>query len=339
MEIKEIKDINIWEQFASNYKPNTFLQSWGWGEYQKLSGNKIFRLGLFDNGQVIGVCLATKIKARKGPLLYCQHGPLMDWKEPRQFEVFLDELYNIGKNEGVWFIRVTPLMEDLPHNLTLIKSLAFNKAPVHNIDAQITLVLDLSFDEEILLQNMRKSTRYEIRKAKKAGVTVFRKQGKDALKQFYDLYVVMQKRQRFIPYPYERFENECKAFVPLRQQEIFFTEYKGEVLSTAIINFYGQTAFYNHGAAILKHPKVSSSHILLWETIKYSRIRGCRFYNFWGGIAPEENKKHHWWGITVFKRGFGGKQVNYIHAQDFHLSRGYYLTYLIETFNRKRRGL
>lgn len=336
MEIKEINDKVVWESFAASFLPNTFLQSWGWGEYQKLSGNKIFRLGLFEKGTLKGVCLASLIKAKKGPFLYCQHGPLIDWRNKGYLEVFLSKLKDLGKREGAWFIRLTPQIEDTSDNQALFKSLAFVKAPVHNVDAQITLVLDLSPDREFLLKNIRKSTRYEIKKAQKAGVNVYSKKGGEALKGFYSLYCTMQKRQKFIPYPYERFEKEFQAFSPLKQQEIFFAEYKDKILASAIINFYGETAFYDHGASLLNH-SVSTSHLLQWEVIEYARKKGYRFYNLWGGIAP--NERHPWWGITVFKKGFGGKQINYIHAQDLPLGRGYYLAYIIERIYRRKRGL
>lgn len=336
MKIEIIYEKDMWERFASAHIPNTFLQSWGWGEYQQLSGNKIYRLGLFDKGTLVGVCLASLIKAKKGSFLYCQHGPLINWHKRDYFRAFLDKLKNIGEEEGAWFIRLTPLLEETDDSRAFLKSLAFTMAPVHNVDAQITFILDITQSLEVLFKNMRKSTRYEIKKAERAGVFVFKEAGERALKRFYNLYVAMQKRQKFIPYPYERFEKEYKAFSPLKQQEIFFAEYKDKILASAIINFYGQTAFYNHGASLLNHG-VSTSHLLQWEIIKYARKKGYRFYNLWGGIAP--NERHPWWGITIFKRGFGGQQVDYLHAQDLPLRRGYYLSFLIEKIERIKRGL
>jgi lipid II:glycine glycyltransferase (peptidoglycan interpeptide bridge formation enzyme) len=38
-------------------------------------------------------------------------------------------------------------------------------------------------------------------------------------------------------------------------------------------------------------------------------------YNFWG-VAPIDSKDHRFSGISIFKRGFGGEDVQYLHAQD-----------------------
>jgi len=47
MEIKEINNKEIWENFLSAIKKKTFLNSWNWGEFQKKEGNKIWRLGIY----------------------------------------------------------------------------------------------------------------------------------------------------------------------------------------------------------------------------------------------------------------------------------------------------
>ena len=66
MEVKEIQDKNIWENFLSEYEEKTFLQSWNWGEFQEIMGNKIWRLGVYDKENLIGLALMSKIKARRG---------------------------------------------------------------------------------------------------------------------------------------------------------------------------------------------------------------------------------------------------------------------------------
>ena len=48
MEIREIKDKKIWEDFLSRCEEKTFLQSWNWGEFQKMTGDKIWRLGVYQ---------------------------------------------------------------------------------------------------------------------------------------------------------------------------------------------------------------------------------------------------------------------------------------------------
>ena len=43
--------------------------------------------------------------------------------------------------------------------------------------------------------------------------------------------------------------------------------------------------------------------------------------------------------FLVFKKGFGGFQTDYLHAQDLPLSFGYWINWAIENFRRRKRHL
>ncbi len=72
MEVKEITQKEIWENFFLECHEKTFLQSWNWGEFQERMGNKIWRLGIYsneqrtaNNEQLLAVALITKIRAKR----------------------------------------------------------------------------------------------------------------------------------------------------------------------------------------------------------------------------------------------------------------------------------
>ena len=74
LKLKEITQKEIWENFLLNQKEKTFLDSWNWGEFQKMMGEKIWRLGVFDKKRLIAVSLVIKTKAKRGTFLFCPHG-------------------------------------------------------------------------------------------------------------------------------------------------------------------------------------------------------------------------------------------------------------------------
>jgi lipid II:glycine glycyltransferase (peptidoglycan interpeptide bridge formation enzyme) len=115
-------------------------------------------------------------------------------------------------------------------------------------------------------------------------------------------------------------------------------KYKGEVISSSMIIFWQDTAFYHQGASSLKHPKIPVSYLLQWETIKEAKKRNLNLYNFWG-IAPEGRKSHPWAGLTLFKKGFGGYVKKYVETQDLPLSQRYWLTFVFESLRRIKRDL
>jgi len=55
MEIREIVQKEIWEDFLLKCKEKTFLQSWNWGEFQEKMGNKIWRFGVYEGENLLGV--------------------------------------------------------------------------------------------------------------------------------------------------------------------------------------------------------------------------------------------------------------------------------------------
>ena len=62
-------------------------------------------------------------------------------------------------------------------------------------------------------------------------------------------------------------------------------------------------------------------------------------YNFWG-VSPAENRNHRFYGISIFKRGFGGKDFEYLHAQDLVISYSKYIVnYVVETARKRLRNV
>ena len=177
MEIKEIKNKDIWEDFLGGCKEKSFLQSWNWGEFQERMGNKIWRLGIYDNDELISTVLVSKISAKRGNFLLIQHGPNIKpqaTRDKRQVLItLLEELQKIGKGEKADFIRMAPLLERNEENQNILKKLGFREAPMHANAYEATWKLDITIPEEELLQNMRKTTRYLIRQAiKNTDITV-----------------------------------------------------------------------------------------------------------------------------------------------------------------------
>jgi lipid II:glycine glycyltransferase (peptidoglycan interpeptide bridge formation enzyme) len=77
--------------------------------------------------------------------------------------------------------------------------------------------------------------------------------------------------------------------------------------------------------------------VLQWAASRDAKKRGMQVYNFWG-IAPENNPNHPWRGITLFKKGFGGRNIEYIHAQDLAVSPLYIIPRTIEMVRRVVKG-
>lgn len=335
MIIEEIQEKELWESYllsSSDVPP--FFQSWNWSLVQERLGNKVFRLGMFEEKNLVGVCLAVLIAARRGKYLHLRHGPVFT-DFTKNFDEFLPFVTRFIHTHRVSFLRMSPLLPQERFDMSFLRSRGFRNAPIHNMDAENGWVLDIQKTDEELLAGMRKTTRYLVRKAEKSDLTIRKTTDPKDFKKFLDLYEITSKRHKFVPH--RGMEEELEIFGKDNQSALFLVEYKRNVIAGALIIFYGKQAIYHHAASDDTYRDIPAAYGLQWAIIKEARSMGKTVYNFWG-VVPPEKPKHPWQGLTLFKTGFGGRRVNYIHAQDLPLLLTYWKTHVIENLWRIRRG-
>ncbi|GAG46184.1 unnamed protein product, partial [marine sediment metagenome] len=145
------------------------------------------------------------------------------------------------------------------------------------------------------------------------------------------------EREQFHPFSLQCLKNEFQVFIDDDQILVFLGKYKNEVIAGAMLIFWQDTAFYHQGASLRKYAKIPVNYLLQWEAIKEAKRRGMRYYSFWG-IAPEDKPNHPWKGLTLFKKGFGGRPEEYVKTQDFVLSSRYWPNYIVERARKLKRG-
>lgn len=332
--LEEISDKKIWETFLlTKTDVHPFFQSWNWGEVQKNLGNSIVRFGLYDDQNLVGICLVVLLHARRGHYFHLRHGPvLLDFQ--KHFPQFLELFKEMTKKYDMDFLRMSPILPET-FDMPFLRNLGFRNAPIHNMDAENTCVLDLEKDEESLLAQMRKTTRYLIRKAQKMPIEILQTKDIKDFDSFNQLYEITSKRHGFVPHRGMR--EELLVFGKDDEAVLFLAKYEGKIIAGAIIIFYGDQAIYHHAASDEAFRDIPSPYLLQWEIIKEAKRRGKALYNFWG-VIPEKKQKHPWQGLSLFKMGFGGIRKNAIHAQDLPLTIRYWRTYAIETAWRIKRG-
>ncbi len=321
--IQEIKNKVEWEDFLRGVSEKTFLQSWAWGEFHALQGEKIWRLGMYRGDELFGVCLVVKISARRGRFLFIPHGPIF-----MNYEYLIEFLKELAQKEKCSFIRISPILEETEENEKLFKSLGFRNAPLH-MHAELTWVLDITKSEEELLAEMRKTTRNLVKRGEREGVKV----RKGTLDEFYNLYQETEKRQKFVAFSKDYLQKELSAFSD--KAEIFLAVHEGTILAGAIVVFYDDTGYYHHGASL--RGQIPAAYSLQWEIIKEAKRRGLTQYNFWG-VVKETDIAHPWHGLSLFKRGFGGSEWHLMRAKDLPLSYKYWISWGIECLRKWKRG-
>ncbi|MDD5145191.1 MAG: peptidoglycan bridge formation glycyltransferase FemA/FemB family protein [Candidatus Pacebacteria bacterium] len=342
MEIKEIKEKSIWEEFLSQIKEKTFLCSWNWGEFNERMGNKIWRWGVFNQGELKALALISEIKAKRGTFLLMQHSPVVAEEESKHcvLEALLKELRRIGKVGGAIAVRMNPLWDDNEENRKILKGLGFKESPMHANSYDATWKLDISFPEEELMGNMRKTTRYLIKQAmKNSDISIEKSADPKSIELYQKMNKEVSRRQKFTPFSDKYIQNEFEVFCNDGSILFLFGKYKENLAAASLIIFWSGIAFYHQAASLPKFSRLSIPYLLQWEAIREAKRRGCALYDFWGYVDPQKNPNHPWSGPTLFKMGFGGNKFEYVKTKDYPLSLRYYPTYLFEKLRKARRGL
>ncbi len=337
MVIREVFAKKEWESFILSLQPNVFLQSWNWGETHRGLGKQVFRWGLFAEGKMVAAAQVIKETARRGDYFTLPGGPLLvEWRQ-EWLKTLFQELRRKAQEEKVVFIRVRPNIENNPVNRQLFQKMGFIKAPMH-LHAESTLRLDLTKPLAEIMKEMRKNTRYAIHRAEREGVKTEISQDPAEVKTLYRLQMATVKRQRFIPFSEEFFRSHFQAFRQDKQIAFVKAIYQQQILAIGMFIFYADTAIYHYSGSSDQQRHKFASSAMIWQAIQEAKKRGCLLFDLWG-LAPADQPRHRFSGVSLFKRGFGGNEIHYLPAQDLVLTPFYWLTYLFETWRRLQRRL
>lgn len=336
MQLELVSDKTVWENLVMQYPEANFLQSWQWGSFQEKLGKKVLRLYRNENGQSALAQVVIEA-AKRGTYAAIAGGPLIAWQSDELVIQFFDELKKYAKQESCSFIRFRPQVVETAVSATLLSKITATVSPMH-LTADLTLQLDITKTEEELLAQMRKNTRYEVRKAEKEGIVIKISQDTVKIAEFYTHQMALAQKHNFVPFSKQFLEEQFSAFASDNQVALIESYKDDQLLAAAFVIFYNGEAVYHYGISTPANGHLPGAYAVQWAAIKEAKQRGCTRYNFWG-VAPEGNTSHRFAGVSLFKRGFGGDEVAYLPAHDIPLSAGYGMTWIFETVRKKMRRL
>lgn len=322
----------------AEFEEANFLQSPLWAETNRLIGHKVITRDFDGKARF----LAIVKDARRGRYLEIPGGPLLDWHDESLFKTVFSEIVAIAQSYKCVFVRFRPQLENTPENQAIISNLKHSfdlrLSPMH-LHAQNTIILDLTKSEDELLMNMRRQTRYEVRRGEKLGIIVKEDSNEAMFKEFHAVQIETAKRQGFIPPSSKELLAERTAFLPDHLKLYRAETAQGEPIAYGLILSYDKEAEYFEAASTDLNRKLPGSTALLWHAIKDLKKANIERFNLWG-IAPPGATHHRYSGVTTFKTGFGGQIVEFIPAHDIIINKlRYKLDELVETARKKKRNL
>jgi hypothetical protein len=336
--VKTVEKQSEWDEFVTAHQDANFLQSWDFYEFYFSRGFDIVRRGVYDeNSQLVGVYAGEVEPAKRGRHLAVAGGPIFDWSNQEIKNLIFSDMKQQAKKLKCTFVRVRPQLQNTPENAKIFQQLGFRKAPMY-LSVEFAGVLNLENSEEEILKNMRQRLRRALRKAEKNQITIEKTSDPKAIHDFYQIELQTAKRHDFYAFSEDFLTKQFAAFAKNDEAVLYIAKLNGEILAENFMIFYGNEASYHYGVSSELGTKYSGAPLLHMEAMRDARKRGIKRYNFWG-IVDENDTKHRFYGVSVFKRGFGVEELKYLEARDLVLDKiSYYTKTLpIETLRRKVR--
>lgn len=322
-----------WQEVIKKFPEANFLQSPNYGKMNEILGDKVVEEDFGGKGRALMIVR----NAKRGRYLEIPCGPLLDYSDKKSVTSAFKKIAEIAKKEKCVFVRVRPQLINTPENLQLLANLGLKKSPMH-LAAEHTVIIDLDKSEDELLADMRRQTRYEVRRAAKQGITVEKLQNEEIFKEFRKVQAETAKRQGFVPPNLKTLMAEREAFGNNIAIYVAKTS-EGSPIAYGMIIKDGKEGDYYEAASTDLNRKMPGAYALLWQVMKDLKVEGYERFNLWG-IAPAGQPNHRYAGVTTFKTGFGGEVVEYVPAHDLVITKSKYLkNWIVETVRKKKRHL
>lgn len=329
-----------WEQSIEQLH-GSLLQSWRWGELKSRHSWSPVRLLLSADDHPL---LAAQVLFRRfGPLsvAYVPRGPAGTDLNPAVTAMLTTALDHVCKRRNAAIVFVEPDHCSLP--LPTRGALGWSSSQAV-FQPKRTIKVRVDRPDDLLLQQMKPKTRYNVRLAERRGVTV--RMG--TLADLPGVYRLMQEtaeRNAFGIHSLEYYQDVLKTFGP--DVALFVAEIEGDLAAAVVAIRQHQEAVYMYGASTARHQRHMPAYLVQFEAMRWARELGCEWYDLWGipdsDLPPADaedsdgknlNVRSGLWGTYRFKQGFGGEVVSYSSVYE-----RVYLRPAVELWRRFRPGL
>ncbi len=319
-----IRPISLEEKSAYNAIVTHPLQSWEWGEFKKIGGNKVERIGFFDGQKLMGAIQVSFHKIPGGYTVgYLPKGPMPDEEQILALKQLAE------KNQAI-FIKIEPniMIKTGSKNSGFASINDFITArggrPAKNLFTKHTFLLNLEASQDELFAKLHSKTRYNIRLAIKKGVTIIDDTSQEGLETFIKLLEETTTRQSFYAHTPDYYRGLWQTLGKSGMMKIFHAVYDNTVLVSWIVFVFNGRLYYPYGASSSLHREVMASNLMMWEVIKFGQENGLKAFDMWGALGTEPNPKDPWYGFHRFKEGYGGQLMENFTTYDFVYNQGMY---------------
>jgi peptidoglycan pentaglycine glycine transferase (the first glycine) len=315
-------DEAAWQTVLGGSASGDFLHDWAWAEVAAFDGQPQRRFVLEEDGAIVALVAAQERRLPFGRAFwYVPHGPVLDYADPRAAEwlrAVSIGLREVGRPSRVVAAKLEPRVEAGSAAAQLFTRLRADPRP---IQIGQTRIVELT-DDETLMASFDKDTRYAVRRSSREGVVVRAlTDGGDSapIDDLHGLVIETQRRAGFPLPPLERYRIAWRGLAHGGRASILEARRGDELLAAGMLVVEGDRSFYLFSGSRREdqgEPKHYASYLLQWEMMRRARDLGSRHHDLWGIAPAGAGPDHAWYGVGLFKKGFGGREVRWAGSWD-----------------------
>jgi lipid II:glycine glycyltransferase (peptidoglycan interpeptide bridge formation enzyme) len=221
------------------------------------------------------------------------------------------EIDKIAKKHKAWFVKLEPNETTNESRITNseLRRHGFRPSSWPLIPTK-TFQIDLTRSKETLFKRCEKRARNAIRKADKMGLVIARSKN---IEQFCYLWTKNMRKKGDLLASGRGIEKLWQAF--RKNTYLLMAKRRGanKLLGGTLLIKHGKKFHYMHAASSRQGNKLCASSLLLWESILLGKKLNSQIFDLEGAYDPRFPKAQKGWkGFSHFKKGFGGKEVEYL---------------------------
>lgn len=310
-------DADAWQHFLGDTQSGDFLHDWGWAHVAAFDGHPQRRFVAMEDERIVALAAPQVRSLPFGrSFWYVPHGPVLDYDDPRagdRLRAVVIGLREAGRHARALAVRLEPRVERGSASAPL-----FGRHRLRPDDRTLqvgqTRLVPLA-DDDTMLGAFDKDTRYAVRRSDREGVsvrTVSDAADQAAVDRLHALVVETQQRAGFPMPSGDRYRLVWRALAGAGRARILEARIGDRLLASGMLVLEGDRSFYLFAGSRREgrgEPKHFASYALQWSMMRTARDLGARVHDLWGVAPPGAGSDHPWYGVGLFKKGFGGREV------------------------------
>jgi lipid II:glycine glycyltransferase (peptidoglycan interpeptide bridge formation enzyme) len=310
-EVREEKDILLWDDILLTAKDYSIFQSIAWGELKKNAHWLPVRYWIRNkNGNVLAMAQLLVKRLPMGiSMLWSAGGPvfLFPISNEKKITEYLEGLVNtIKKRYTKYIVRFNsyvPNAANLSYNINKICL-----RPLFKLGSGYTISMELDMTPEELRSQMTSKHRYYAKQASGSPFTWSIGNTDQHLQELSTVYreMIFEKKLSRMVASYDDFYQLRNA---LKENVLVLTGYLNNIpVTSCLVLIFGQKSYYLYAATCKEGRDVSASYAMFEKLVQELRTRKATDFDF-GCIDPENPAAE---GVDHFKKGFGGEIQEYL---------------------------